>query len=156
MSPLMNGQRRFGQGVGMSEAQSAATTPSVRTTLSVAFDTPTRDPQKFSASLAERLAEAPALHWQTPSQVVIQGRTAILRGVAATEHDRDLAERMVRLEAGIEQVQNEIVVAGPGQPHWAKPKKLPAAAESPASAHSTPAGDSPKNSPPANSLPAQR
>ncbi len=51
-----------------------------------------------------------------PVQVTVQGRTAILQGVVATEHDRDLAQRVALLESGISQVQNELSVAAPPQP----------------------------------------
>jgi hypothetical protein len=44
--------------------------------------------------------------------VLLEGRTAILRGEVATEHGRELAGQLARLEGGIDQVQNEIVVAG--------------------------------------------
>ena len=68
--------------------------------------------QGVNTEIAEHLGVLPALHWESPAQVVMQGRTAILRGVVATEHDRDLAERVVRLEATVDQVQNLIAVAG--------------------------------------------
>ena len=68
---------------------------------------------------ASALMRLPGLHWSNPGQIEIQGRTVILRGSVATEHDRDLAERVVRLEPGVEQVQNQLVVA----PMSAKPAK---------------------------------
>ena len=50
----------------------------------------------------------------------------------ATEHDRDLAERVVRLEAAIDQVQNQLTVAS----HSAESVKSSAAAsESPTTVH---------------------
>jgi len=84
---------------------------SIRTALTMSFESPPDNSRQFSSSLTKRLADLPAIHWRTPSQVEIQGRTAILRGVVATEHDRDLAERVVRLEAAVDQVQNQLVVA---------------------------------------------
>ena len=44
----------------------------------------------------------------------MEGRTAILRGEVATEHGREVAELMARLEGGVNEVRNEIVVAGSG------------------------------------------
>ena len=40
----------------------------------------------------------------------VQGRTLILRGAVATEHDRALAERLALLEPGVESVRNELLV----------------------------------------------
>lgn len=48
---------------------------------------------------------------QGPLSVELQDRTAILRGVVATDHDRALAEQLTLLEPGISQVQNELTVA---------------------------------------------
>ena len=58
------------------------------------------------------------------------GRTAILRDAVALEHDRDLAERVVRREATVEQVQNQIVVAGPAIPKKASSEVHTRAADS--------------------------
>ena len=69
--------------------------------------------------------DLPGIHWGSAVQVEIQGRTAILRGVVATEHDRDLAARVVRLEATIEQVENKIDVAAPAAARSATPAARP-------------------------------
>lgn len=82
----------------------------IRTQLRVAFDRIEPAPDKLSASLTRRLAEIRAIRCQTPIQVEVRGRTAILQGVVTTEHARDLAEQIVRLEPGIETVKNEIEV----------------------------------------------
>jgi hypothetical protein len=105
---------------------------SIRTTLTVGFENPSANSRQFSSSLAQRLADLPAIHWRTPGQVEIQGRTAILRGVVATEHDRDLAARVVRLEAAIDQVQNQLTVASNSA---APVKSSGAASESPTAVH---------------------
>lgn len=46
-----------------------------------------------------------------PLSVELRDRTAVLRGVVATDHDRALAETLTLLEPGISQVQNELTVA---------------------------------------------
>ena len=122
-SPYGNGQGNpYGNGRG---------SVSIRTTLSVGFESSANNSRHFSSSLARRLADLPALHWHSPGQVEIQGRTAILRGVVATEHDRDLAERVVRLEAAIDRVQNQLVVASTTK----AVKSSGAASESPTTSH---------------------
>ena len=41
----------------------------------------------------------------------MSGRSAILRGEVATEHDRVLAAELLRLEPGVGQVQNQLTVS---------------------------------------------
>jgi hypothetical protein len=101
------------QGEGGTPGQDVA---HIRTAFQAAFDYPQPSSGQLSTSLTRRLAETPAIHTQTPIQVKLQGRTAILQGVALTEHDRLLAEQIVRLEAGIEAVKNEIEVGNPPTP----------------------------------------
>jgi len=85
----------------------------IRTSLHVAFDHPKPVPAKISLALRERLEKSPRLQIHSPLEVLIEDATAILRGVVATEHDRDLAEQLVRLEAGIWHVKNELIVGLP-------------------------------------------
>ncbi len=46
-----------------------------------------------------------------PVRVTVEGRTATLRGVVPTEHDRLLARQLARLEPGISVVNSELTVA---------------------------------------------
>lgn len=48
-----------------------------------------------------------------PVAVELQDRTAILRGVVGTSHDRELAEQLALLEPGVSRVRNELTVAEP-------------------------------------------
>ena len=142
------GGRRQGQngfGFGMNGNNSTSTPPvrmilTLPPELTVAVQTP-----QVSLAIAEHLGAMPALHWQVPAQIEMQGRTAILRGVVATEHDRDLAERVVRLEATVDQVQNQIVVAGQALPKATTVERIPAADNS--AAGSSKAPDSPALAP---------
>ena len=98
------------------------TSTQLRTSLRVGFITRrAAAPDVVSAALVRRLSNSPRVQNLSPVQVVIQGRTATLRGVVATAYDRALAEQVTRLEAGIWQVKNELVVA-----------TIPAEAETPA------------------------
>jgi hypothetical protein len=120
--PAMGGgqggmQQRPG-GAGWGGAQ-AARNPAIRCTLAVGFDFPASQPGTVSTDLAGLLSRSQAIRARQPIQVLLEGRTAVLRGEVATEHGRELAEQLARLEGGIDQVQNEIVVAGstpPGSP----------------------------------------
>lgn len=82
----------------------------VRSMLRLGFERVSPDMPRVTAVLSRRLADSPAIHARGPLQVELQGRTAVLRGVVATDHDRALAEQMARLEPGIEKVRNEIVI----------------------------------------------
>lgn len=103
-------RRNFNQNQQGDQAPAPQNGPAIRTTYRVAFSHPQRDADQLSMSLTQRLARAQGLQAQTPIRVELRGRTAILRGVAATERDRLLAEQLIRLEAGIATVKNEIVV----------------------------------------------
>ncbi len=99
----------YGNGMGMNGAgQSGLVT--IRTRLTLGFDRPKADGQQISSALAQRLTGLPALHWLSPCRIEVRGRTTILRGSVATEHDRDLVARVASLEATVDQVQNQIVV----------------------------------------------
>ena len=61
--------------------------------------------------LAERLRRALGDRLRSPLQVTIEGQTATLRGVVATEHDRVLAGHVARFEPGVLEVENELTAA---------------------------------------------
>lgn len=71
---------------------------------------------ELATRLTTRLARLPQIESRVPIEVAIEGRTAILRGAVATEHDRELAERLIRLEPGVDQVANELTLAPPLPP----------------------------------------
>ncbi len=61
--------------------------------------------------LENRLANTPNLRFLGPVEVSLEGRTAVLKGVVATERDRTLAGLLLTLEPGISQVRNDLTVA---------------------------------------------
>jgi hypothetical protein len=69
-------------------------------------------PDQVGQAIAKRLGKLPSLHFSRPVRVDIVGRTAYLRGSVATEHERDLVERVVRLEAAVDEIVNLIDVGG--------------------------------------------
>jgi len=135
----MNGRRQGGFGNGTNN-NATASSP-VRTTLTLGFDRAVAAAPEVNTAIAQHLGALPALHWQGPAQVEMQGRTAVLRGVVATEHDRGLAERVVRLEPTVDQVQNLIEVAG--QTPATTVERIPAAKNSAAGSSPSPALGSP-------------
>jgi len=154
------GQRQYGMG-GMGGMGGNAAS-SVRSRLRIGFDRLRADGGGVSTALAQRLAETPAIRSRTPIQVELQGRTAILRGEVASDHDRVLAGQMARLEPGIDRVQNDLVVAGrPSElsqpwpeppPERSTPASLP---QRPASEKTLPAEPSTSAPVPAQSAPDQ-
>ena len=88
---------------------------------------------RFNSAVATRLAGLPAIHWRSQNQVEMRGRTAILRGVVATEHDRvpgssgrplDLFRRPEPQEARGIRGNDEPVTPAPGlskRPHRHNP-----------------------------------
>jgi hypothetical protein len=83
----------------------------IRTTLNVAFDHPTLPATTVSRALSDRLVRLGRIRPLAGLQVEVQDGTATLRGVVASQRDRDVAEQLARLEAGIWKVKNELQVA---------------------------------------------
>jgi hypothetical protein len=116
-NPYQNGNHNNHNG----QSTAGQNTTAIRTTLRAAFDRVEPSADKLSTSLTGRLATLSAIHTQAPIQVKAQGRTVVLQGVVTTEHDRALAEQVVRLEPGVDQVTNELVVADSKLPQTATP-----------------------------------
>lgn len=87
--------------------------PSLRITRRIAFSFRSAITGDFSATLARRLERSPRIQTRSPVSVSIEGRTVVLRGSVATEHDRALAAQVVLLEPGVSSVDNQLVVASP-------------------------------------------
>jgi osmotically-inducible protein OsmY len=93
--------------------QKASREERYRPTLRIGFDPPAPVPSRISDNLTARLQKSKRLQFVSPVQVAMSGRTAILTGEVATEHDRALAEQVVLLEAGVSQVKNDLTVQQP-------------------------------------------
>lgn len=148
--------RRGTGGMGAAEMQTGIT---------LAFAAPRPAVEQVLPTLTARLERTPQIRFRSPVAVTLREGTAILRGVVASEHDRELAEQLARLEPGVLQVQNELLVlpteagASPAPPRTsAAPTSLatPAgagasaaaasrAAESSAGAATAPAASSPQS-----------
>ncbi len=89
--------------------------------LELGFAIPPLDGAVKSAQLTARMARFASAPWLSGVAVEVQARTAILRGVVASEEQRLLAEELVRLEPGIDQVQNELTVGQSGPKAESKP-----------------------------------
>jgi osmotically-inducible protein OsmY len=85
----------------------------IRTVVRVGFDYTPPPPAQLGSTVAARLEDCTRIRLRSPVEVSMEGTTAVLRGVVATEHDRVMAEQLARLEPGIWKVQNELTVAPP-------------------------------------------
>jgi hypothetical protein len=99
-----NQQQNFGAGRTGNNGRA------IRTSLQLGFDYPTTVSPQLSGQIGQRLSNLPQIRTSVPFRVSVDGRTAILQGTVATEHERDLAARVVLLEPGISDVRNELTV----------------------------------------------
>lgn len=114
----------------------------IRSSARLAFPHAPPTPADVTESLQSLLTRASRIQSRSGVRVSVEGQTAILRGVVASPYDRLFAERLVRLEAGIWKVKNELVVAQlPAEP---------SAPAGPAAAEPTPYDSSRPPAPPAD------
>jgi hypothetical protein len=69
-------------------------------------------PEVLSDTLTTKIGQSKRIQTIQPIEVSLADGTAILRGVVATPHDRELAEQWMLLEPGVRAVRNELQVAG--------------------------------------------
>jgi hypothetical protein len=87
--------------------------PPVRVQLVPAFDSPAPTPLDANVPLQRRLTKEMAAVGVTSPQIEMVGRTAVIRGVVATERDRELIARLASLEPGVSQVENLVEIQTP-------------------------------------------
>jgi hypothetical protein len=117
MGGQMGGQMGRNQ-MGMGQNRNSTVRP-IRPRLSIGFTPPPIAAPQVTTALNTRFNELGSqregirIESRGPVQVSLDGQTAILRGVVATEHDREVAATMALLEPGVSQVKNELRVAPP-------------------------------------------
>lgn len=82
----------------------------VRVQRRVAFEYPAPAPRQLGTKLTGRIAGMSRIRSTGPLTVSVEGRTAVLRGMVASDHDRVLAEQVALLEPGISRVRNELTI----------------------------------------------
>jgi len=103
---LVNNANRRNNAMGRNNARRIE----FRTRLSLGFTAPPINRQDLAQRIQTRLSLLPQIQWQQPLEVTLLERTAVLTGVVATEHQRDLAAQMAKLEPGVSSVRNELRV----------------------------------------------
>lgn len=109
LGQLMSGQ--FNQG-GNQRTRSAAT--QLRIPIRMDFNPTPIATTRFTAQFQQRLGRLPGLAIVEPIQVLVEGESVVLRGVVASEGDRQLAADLAKLEPGVSMVRNEITVQSVG------------------------------------------
>jgi len=79
--------------------------------LVVAFEVPATPPQMVQREVEGRLVNLIGNHASEHIEVSLAGRTAILSGLASSEHEKRLAENLLLFEPGISLVENHLQVA---------------------------------------------
>lgn len=90
-----------------------AAPPAIRVQLRPAFDSPPPTPLQANIPMQRRLAKEMAVVGIESPQIEMVGRTAVIRGVVATERDRELIARLASLEPGVSQVENLVEIRAP-------------------------------------------
>ena len=87
------------------------TPPAARVKLTPEIDIAPLAPADTAAVLNQRLGQVLAPRGGDSVTVAMEGRTAVLTGAVASEHDKALAEKMASFEPGVSEVQNLLTVA---------------------------------------------
>ncbi len=117
MGGQMGGQMGRNQ-MGMGQNRNSTVRP-IRPRLNIGFSPTPITATQVTTALSTRFNELGSqregirIESRGPVQVTLEGQTAILRGVVATEHDREVAGSVALLEPGVSLVRNELRVAAP-------------------------------------------
>ncbi|HVT28141.1 MAG TPA: BON domain-containing protein [Lacipirellulaceae bacterium] len=111
--------RAFGQGMRSSRRQSSTNhnteqqAQPMRVEVHVAFNVPTPPPTQLTSTIQTRLTRILADHKMSPAALRMEGDTAVITGVAASENERDLIGQLIAIEPGVRDVRNEMTVTAP-------------------------------------------
>ncbi len=99
-----------GLGAAFGGGGNAAQKPVIRVRLRSAISVPPRPAAEIQRSASRVLASTPAHGGVAGVVVTMDGRKATLSGSVASEKDRRMSELLIRLEPGVSQVDNQVVV----------------------------------------------
>jgi hypothetical protein len=85
----------------------------VRVEVRTAFTVPRPSPTQLASTIRTRLDAILVAHKMSQPTLSMDGDTAVLGGVAASESERDVISQLVALEPGVRDVRNEMTVATP-------------------------------------------
>ena len=84
----------------------------MRMEVRVAFSGPRPGSDVVANTLRTRLAKILTDHQMTQPVITMQGDTAVIGGMAASDSERQVIAQLVSLEPGVRAVRNEMTVAG--------------------------------------------
>jgi hypothetical protein len=104
-----------------------AVRPAIRIPLRLGFTPKPISVPQFTARFESRMAKLPGITSIGPIRVTMDGSTAVLTGVVASEQDRELAAGLAMLEPEVGSVRNELTVqnAEPGAEGLNSPSNVP-------------------------------
>jgi hypothetical protein len=125
---MMGRMGGFGNQFGMMNQQQSNQRgkANLRIPMRIGFRVPVAQMAARSQQFATRVPKIPGFAQVRGLSVEMDGETAILRGTVESEEQRELMERMAKLEPGISAVRNELLVAAAES---APPGELPPPAE---------------------------
>ncbi|MFN0020537.1 MAG: BON domain-containing protein [Pirellulaceae bacterium] len=101
----MNQGGNFNQQGGRNAARST-----IRIPLRIGFSPKPVSTTVFTSKFENRITKLSGLSAIGPIRVTMDGSTAVLQGVVASEEDRQLAEGVALLEPEVDSVRNELTV----------------------------------------------
>lgn len=103
------GKKSASKSSSASETQSQA----VRLEVHLADEMPRPATNQLATTIQPRLSKIFAVRHIAPPAITMEGDTAVVRGVAASEGDRALVSQLLAIEPSIHDVRNEMTVAAP-------------------------------------------
>jgi len=106
---------QFGMNQGMNQGGGAS---KLRIPTKIGFAAPTTPAVTTARSqrFATRIPKIPSFKGVSGLSVQMAGETAVIRGTVQSEEQKELVERLAKLEPGISEVQNELEVVAPADP----------------------------------------
>jgi osmotically-inducible protein OsmY len=84
----------------------------IATSYTIGFSTPSVAPTAISTKISQQLNRSHSIASAGGVNVQMVGKTAVLQGTVASDHDRNMASQVAMLEPGVSQVKNELQVTG--------------------------------------------
>jgi hypothetical protein len=85
----------------------------MRVAVKVGFTPPRPSSSQMAGAIRTRLTKILAGSHMSPATVNMEGDTAVVSGVAASENERDVISQLLAIEPGIGNVRNEMTISGP-------------------------------------------
>lgn len=85
----------------------------MRVEVRVAFNPPQQTSTQLADTIRTRLTKILSEHQMSPAGLHMEGATAVISGVAASESERDVIAQLIALQPGVDNIRNEMTVGAP-------------------------------------------